>query len=103
MSTHEYHLIAVGWSILIIFLTVFWYATLSRLAVVLKDHLDAEGSHQSVPGIFGMFRFLVRGRFKQTGDARVIAICTRLRSLLLGYIGAAGAYIVFMIIMRTRV
>jgi hypothetical protein len=102
MSTHEYHLIAIGWSFLILFLTVFWYATLRRLSIVLKEHLEVTRSHQSLSGLPGVFLFLFRGEFKQTGDERLVAVCRRLRRLLYGYVGAIGAYIVFIVIFHPR-
>jgi hypothetical protein len=102
MSNHEYHLIALGWSVLIIFLTVFWYATLSRMKVILKERLSETRSHQSVSSLSGVFLFLFRGEFKQTGDERLVSVCARLRSLLYGYIGGVGAYIVFLVIMHPR-
>jgi hypothetical protein len=102
MSSHDYHLIAAGWSLVIIFLTLFWYATLRRLSVVLKEHLAATRSHQSLSGIPGVLAFLFRGDFKRTGDERLVSVCRRLRQLLYGYIGAIGAYIVFIVIFRPR-
>jgi hypothetical protein len=102
MSTHEYRLIAIGWSLLIVFLTFFWYATLTRLSVVLKERLAATRSHQSLSGLPGVFLFLFRGDFKQTGDERLVAVCRRLRQLLYGYLGAIGAYIVFLVIFHPR-
>ena len=100
MSTHEYHLVAIGWSFLILLLTLFWYATLRRLSVVLKERLNSTRSHQSVSGIPGVFLFIFRGEFKQTGDERLISVCRRLRSLLYGYFGCLGAYTVFLVIFR---
>ncbi len=100
MSIHEFRVVAVGWAILIVFLTLFWYATLSRLSVILKEHLASTRSHQSVSGLPGVFMFLFRGDFKQTGDERLVAVCRRLRQLLYGYLGAVGAYVVFLVICR---
>jgi len=102
MSTHEYHLVAVGWAILIVFLTLFWYATLRRLSVVLKEHLATTRSHQSITGLPGVFLFLFRGDFKRTGDERLVGVCLRLRKLLYGYLGAVAAFIVFLVICRPR-
>ena len=102
MSVHEYRLIAAGWFLLILVLTIFWYATLRRLADVVKEHLGSTRSHQSISGLPGLFLFLIRAEFKKTGDTRLIAVCTRLRQLLYGYLGAIGAYIVFMVIMHPR-
>jgi hypothetical protein len=102
MSTHDFHLIAAGWFLLILFLTMFWYATLRRLSVVLSERLKSTGSKESIPGIPGLFLFIFRGEYKETGDARLIGICHRLRQLLYGYIGAIGAYIIFLILMHPR-
>ncbi len=102
MSTYEFRLIAGGWSILIVLLTLFWYATLRRLSVVLKEHLTATRSHQTLSGLPGVFVFLFRGDFNQTGDERLVSVCRRLRRLLFGYIGAIGAYIVFLVICHPR-
>lgn len=102
MSIEEYHLVAVGWSILIVFLTLFWYATLRRLSQVLNDRLNATRSHHSISGLPGVFLFIFRGEFKQTGDERLIAVCRRLRQLLYGYVGSILAYIVFLVLFRHR-
>ena len=102
MSTEEYRLVAAGWSLLILLLTIFWYATLRRLSEVMKEHLSATRSHQSIPGFFSLFLFILRGEYKQTGDNRLIGVCHRLRKLLYGYLGSIGAYIVFLVIMRPR-
>jgi hypothetical protein len=102
MSSHEFHLIAIGWAFLILFLTVFWYATLRRLSAVLKEHLAATRSHQSVSGFPDVVMFLFRGDFKQTGDERLVAVCRRLRQLLYGYIGSILAYVVFLFMFRSR-
>ena len=100
MSLHEYHLVAAGWLILILFLSVFWYATLSRLSGVLKERLSAKHFRESVPGLRGVFLFIMRGEFKETGDDRLIAVCRRLRQLLYGYLGSIGAYLVFVVVFR---
>ena len=102
MSIHEYRLVAGGWFLLILFLTIFWYATLRRLSEVLKDHLKSTRSHQSISGIPGLFLFIFRGEFKQTGDARMVAVCGRLRQLLYGYVGAVIAYFVFLAVCHPR-
>jgi hypothetical protein len=102
MSLHEYRLVAAGWFILILVLTIFWYATLSRLSVVLKEHLSATRSHQSVSGFIGLFLFLLRGEFKQTGDERIVSVCRKLRQLLYGYLGVTGAFFVFLVIYHPR-
>jgi hypothetical protein len=49
-----------------------------------------------------VFRFLIRGSFKQTGDERLVALCMKLRKLLYGYMGATAAYVVFLVIMRSK-
>ena len=103
MSIQEYHLVAVGWAILIVFLTLFWYANLRRLSVILKEHLATTRSRQSISGLPSVFVFLFRGDFKQTGDDRIVAVCNRLRKLLYGYLGAVGAYVVFLVICRPAV
>jgi hypothetical protein len=103
MSNHEYHLVALGWSVLIIFLTVFWYATLSRLKVVLNDRLKETRSGQPLSTLPSTFLFIFRGEFKKSGDERLVSVCARLRSLLYGYIGGVGAYVVFIVIMHPRI
>lgn len=95
-------MVAAGWFLLILLLTIFWYATLRRLSEVMKDHLAATRSHQSIPGFVGLFLFIFRGEFKQTGDARLVGVCYRLRKLLYGYLGSIGAYAVFLVIMHPR-
>jgi len=102
MSRHEYHLIAIGWSAIILMLTVFWLATLRRLAEVLKQRLEETRSRQTFKGIPGVFMFLIRGEFKETGDQRIMDVCERLRKLLYGYMGATAAYVVFIVIMQSR-
>jgi hypothetical protein len=104
MSIQEYRYIAFGWALLILFLTVFWFATLRRLSVVLKERLAATRSHQSFSGgLPGVFLFIFRGEFKQTGDERLSAVCRRLRQLLYGYLGSVIAYFVFIVIFRPRI
>jgi hypothetical protein len=103
MSISEYRLVAGGWLILLVFLTVFWYGTLRRLSGILKERLDSTRSHQPIPqGLVALFLFLYRGDFKQTGDERLKAVCRRLRQLLYGYLGGIGAYIVFLVLFHPR-
>jgi hypothetical protein len=102
MSSYEYRLVAGGWFILIVVLTIFWYAMLRRLAVILKERLASTGSHRSIDGMGGMFLFIFRGEFKSTGDERLVTFCRKLRSLLYGYLGGVGAFIVFVIVFRPR-
>ena len=102
MSLHEYRLVAGGWFVLILFLTVFWYATLRRLSEVMKEHLSATRSHQSVPRFLGLFFFIIRAEYKKTGDTRLISVCEKLRKLLYGYLGSVAAYFVFLVIMHPR-
>jgi len=100
MSTQEYYLVAGGWFLLILLLSIFWYASLTRLSEVLRENIKNTRSKKSVPGLGGLFMFLFRGEYQLTSDQRLIAVCKRLRSLLYGYIGTIGAYIVFLIYMR---
>jgi hypothetical protein len=100
MNLYNYRLIAAGWLLLILFLSLFWYATLRRLSVVLKELFASAHSRQSLPGFFGMFLFIIRAEYKQTGNERLISVCQRLRPLLYGYIGVTLAYIVFLVKMR---
>jgi hypothetical protein len=100
MNPYEYRLVAIGWALLLVFLTLFWYATLRRLSGVLKEHLAATRSHQSVTDLRSVVLFLFRGDFKQTGDERLVAVCRRLRQLLYAYLGSIGAYVVFLVIFR---
>ena len=102
MRVEEYRLVVAGWFLLILLLTIFWYATLRRLSKVLKEHLRATRSSQPVPGFLGLALFILRGEYRQTGDDRLIGVCRRLRNLLYGYLGSIGAYIVFLVIMRPR-
>lgn len=102
VSPEEFRLVAIGWAGLIIFLTLFWYATLNKLSGLLKERLKASGSSQEISGVVSVFRFLIRGSFKQTGDERLAAICMKLRRLLYGYMGVTAAYVVFLVIMRSK-
>ncbi|MGA3171041.1 MAG: hypothetical protein ABSE62_08495 [Chthoniobacteraceae bacterium] len=102
MNASQIHLIAAGWSLLIVLLTMFWFFTLRRLEVILRERLAATRSHQSISGLKDMLAFLLRGNFKQTGDDRLVAVCGKLRKLLYGYLGCLGGYIVFLIIYYRR-
>jgi hypothetical protein len=102
MSIHEYRLIAAGWFLLLAFLTIFWFVTLRRLAQIIKERLPYSPSAKSISGFSGMFRFLIRAEYQQTRDKQLIAICKRLRQLLYGYLGAIGAYLVFLVMFRPR-
>jgi len=99
MSTHEFRLIAAGWFLVLLFLTIFWYATLSRLATILKERPGVTRSG-SGSDFTSLFLFIFRGEFNQTGDARLIGVCKRLRSLLYGYLGGIFAYLVFLVLFR---
>jgi hypothetical protein len=100
MSIQEYYMVAGGWFLLILLLTIFWYASLSRLSEVLRENIKNTRSRETVPGIGGLFLFIFRGEFKQTTDVRLRAVCKKLRSLLYAYLGTIGAYVVFLICMR---
>jgi hypothetical protein len=102
MSSHEYWLVAGGWAVLIIVLTIFWYATLNKLAGLLKERLKETKSSQPITGVVSVFKYLVRGQFKQTGDERLMALCKKLRQLLYGYIGVTIAYFVFLELMHPK-
>jgi hypothetical protein len=103
MNLHEYYLVAGGWFVLIAFLSIFWFFTLRRLSEVLKDRLKSTKSRQMVSSFSGMFLFLFRAEYKETGDERLIGVCRRLRQLLYGYLGGIGAYIVFLVIFRPHI
>ncbi len=98
MSANEYRIVATVWPILILFLTLFWFFTLRRLSVVLKDQITRMRLRRPISGVSGMFLFIFRGEFEQTRDERLVAVCRRLRSLLYGYVGSIAAYIVFLAI-----
>ncbi len=100
MSTQEYYMVAGGWFLLILLLSIFWYASLTRLAEVLHENIKNTRSRETVPGLGGLFLFIFRGDFKLTSDQRLIAVCKRLRSLLYAYLGTIGAYVVFLLMMR---
>jgi hypothetical protein len=101
MSLFKYRMIAEGWLLLIICLTMFWYAVLRRLSEILKERSKVTRSREPAPeGMLGLFMFLFRGDFKQTGDERLASVCRRLRQLLYGYLGAIGAYLVFLAVFR---
>jgi hypothetical protein len=103
MSQYEYRLVAGGWFLLLLLLTVFWFRTLRRLAEVLKERMKSTGSHETIPeGTPGLFLYLFRGEFKRTGDERLIGVCQRLRQLLYGYVGGIGVYIIFLVLYRPR-
>lgn len=100
MSLYKYELIAGGWTVLIVVLCMFWYALLSKLLQVVKAHLKETRSRQVVNGVSGMFRFVLRAEYMQTGDERLITLCTKLRKQLYAFLGCIGAYIVFLAVMR---
>jgi len=102
MNPYHMHLIATGWSLLVVFLTLFWFLTLRRLEVILRERLASTRSHQSISDFRGILLFIFRGDFKRTGDDRLVAVCSRLRTALIGYIGCLAAYIVFMVIYYRR-
>jgi hypothetical protein len=102
MSLYKYRLITGGWGFLIMLLTLFWYFTLRRLSEVMKAHVEATQSRESVPGFAGLFLYLFRGEFKKSDDQRFVAVCRRLRQPLYGYIGAVGAYVIFLVLMHPR-
>jgi hypothetical protein len=100
MNPFEFRMVAAGWLVMLIFLTLFWYLTLTRLAKLLKENLSATQAGKIRPGIAGIFRFIIRGDYESTRDQRLIPVCRRLRRLLYGYIGVVGAYVVFLVMMR---
>jgi len=100
MSTQEYYLVAGGWFLLILLLSIFWYAALCRLAEVLAQYIKEKRTRETVPGLGGLFLYLFRGEFKRTGDARLKAVCQRLRSLLFAYLGSILGYIVFLVLLH---
>jgi hypothetical protein len=102
MSSQEYYLVGGGWSLLIIILTIFWYATLRRLTQVLKEDLKKARSDEPVPTIPSLFVFILRGDFKETRDSRLVTLYRRLRQLLYGYLGVTIAYFVFVVLMHPR-
>ncbi len=97
MPIHDYRIIAIGWSGLIIFLTIFWVATLSKLTGVLKERLAAAGSRYPITGMPSVIGFILGGGYKNAGDERLVAVCQKLRKLLYGYLGVTIAYIIFMV------
>jgi hypothetical protein len=101
MSSQEYHMVADGWLLLILFLTMFWFLTLRRLETVLKEHLSSTRSHQAISGLPGLFRFVIRGEYNRTGDERLVSVCNKLRKLLYGYLGVVIGYIVFLVLYRS--
>ncbi len=97
-------MVVVGWGILIVFLTLFWYMTLTRLGKIFKEHLAATGSNRSIPeGLVGLFLFVIRGDFIKTGDPQFADVCRRLRKLLFGYVGVVIAYFVFTVLARPHI
>jgi cell division septal protein FtsQ len=102
MNPYEYRLIAAGGALLILFLGVFWYAILSRLSVVLKEHLAATRSHQSLTDLRSVLLFLFRGDFKQSADERLVGVCRRLRQRLAAYLAFIAVYVLFLVIFRPR-
>jgi hypothetical protein len=100
MNPFEFRMIAAGWLLLLIFLTIFWYLTLKRLSQLLKDNLTETQARKIGPGIMGIFRFIIRGDFEATRNDRLIPVCRKLRQLLYGYLGVVGAYVVFVVLMR---
>jgi hypothetical protein len=100
MSTQEYYFVAGGWFLLILLLTLFWYASLTRLAEILQENIKRTRSRNTVPGLGGLFLFIFRGEFKQSSDQRLVAVCKKLRTLLYAYLGSIGAYIVFLVFMH---
>jgi hypothetical protein len=102
MGAYEYRLIAGGWLLALVFLGIFWFLILRRLAVVLKEHLDSTRSHYKIDGMRSLIGFLLSGAYNDTGDERQAAFCKRLRMLLFGYLGVIVAYIVFLVIYYPR-
>lgn len=103
MSAFEFRMIAAGWLVMLVFLTLFWYLTLNRLSHLLKDNLDESGPVKVGPGFYGVFQFIMRGDFEKTRNDKLINVCRRLRQLLYGYLGVVGAYVVFLVVMRPHV
>lgn len=100
MNPFEYRMIAAGWLLMLVFLTLFWFLTLKRLSQLLKENLGSAGAPTLGPGIYGVFQFIMRGDFEKTRNEKLISVCGRLRQLLYGYLGVTGAYIVFLVLMR---
>ena len=92
----------MGWGIIVIFLAIFWWLMLSRLAQVLQERLKDSRSERQLRGVGDLFLFILRGDFVASGDERLIGVCKRLRRLLYGYLGATGGYIVFLVLFRPR-
>jgi hypothetical protein len=102
MNRSQYDLVAAGWLILLCFLTVFWYFTLRRLEVVLRERLESIRSHQSISGLPSLIKFILWGRYNEVGDERLAGVCKNLRRVLYGYAGSVVGYIVFLVIYRPR-
>jgi hypothetical protein len=102
INPFEFRMIAAGWLLLLVFLTLFWYLTLKRLSLLLKENLSATQAGKIRPGIMGIFRFIIRGDYEATRDERLIPVCRKLRQLLYGYLGVVGAYVVFLVVMHPR-
>jgi hypothetical protein len=104
MNPHEYRLVAGGGAILLIFLTIFWYVMLKRLSTLLGERLAGKGKKvgRKLDSVASVFLFLFRDEYKRSGDEVAISVCRRLRSLLYGYLGTIGAYVVFVIFFRPR-
>ena len=100
MNPFEYRMIAAGWLLMLVFLTLFWFLTLKRLSQLLKDNLGESTAPKLGPGIYGVFQFIMRGDFEKTRNDKLISVCRRLRQLLYGYLGVPGAYVVFLVLMR---
>jgi hypothetical protein len=100
MNPFEYRMIAAGWLLMLVFLTLFWYLTLKRLEQLLKENLSGPGAPKLGPGIYGVFQFIMRGDYEKTRNDKLIGVCRRLRQLLYGYLGVTGAYVVFLVLMR---
>ena len=102
MSPQKYEMIAIGWGMIVVFLAVFWWLMLSRLAQVLKERLKDSRMKREITGFGSLFQFVIRGEFRETKDDRLISVCRKLRQLLYGYLGIVAAYIVFLEIYRPR-
>ena len=100
MNPHEYRLVAMGATILVIVLTLFWYGMLKRFGEVLNERMGGKG--RKLDSVASVVQFLVRAEYMRLGDEQLIAVCKRLRTRLYSYLGGIGAYLVFIIIMRPR-
>lgn len=93
-------MIAMGWGAMVLFLAIFWWLMLTRLSQVLQERLNNSRSRRRLNGVADLFLFIFRAEFANSDDERLVGVCKRLRRLLYGYLGAVGAYIVFLVLFR---